>query len=384
MFKLLKSSKKSAARLGKLSTPHGAIQTPFFMPIATYAAVKGLTPGEVKDLGAEIILSNTYHNYLRPGLEVIKKAGSLHKFMNWSGPILTDSGGFQIFSLAKMRKLTDRGVEFQSHLDGSKHLLTPEKAVQIQKVLGSDIAMVLDVCPPALAPATEIAKAVELTTKWAKRCLEAWNKVAPRLARGIVRLGSPQVLPEQGRRPSLFAIVQGGTLKKMREQSAKELVALPFDGYAVGGLAVGESREEMLKVLDFTVPLLPANRLRYLMGVGKPEEIVAAVKRGIDMFDCVIPTRNARHGTLFIYKNQNLSGQFYQAVHITNEKFKKDFKPLDAKCDCYTCRNYSRAYLRHLFVSGELLGLRLATIHNVRFYLRLMEKIRFAIFGGVL
>lgn len=370
MFKIKTKSPTSKARSGILRTAHGLIKTPFFMPIGTYAAVKGLTPEEVATSGAEIILSNTYHVYLRPGLEVIKKAGGLHKFMNWPGPILTDSGGFQVFSLAKMRKISERGVEFQSHLDGSKHLLTPAKAVQIQKTLGSDIAMVLDVCPPALAPEKEIIQAVQMSTLWAKQCLKEWNKVALRQAQGL------SLLPERSRRPSLFAIIQGGTNKKLRKLSAESLTALPFDGFAIGGLAVGESRKEMFKTLEFTVPLLPEDKPRYLMGVGKPEEIVAAVNLGVDMFDCVLPTRNARHGTLFVWKKESLTGKFYETAHITNEKFKKDFKPLDRFCDCYTCKNFSCAYLRHLFVSGELLGLRLATIHNVRFYLRLMEKVR--------
>lgn len=368
MFKIKTKSFTSQARSGILETAHGVIKTPFFMPIGTYAAVKGLTPEEVAAVGAEIILSNTYHVYLRPGLEVIKKAGGLHKFMGWKGPILTDSGGFQVFSLAKMRKITERGVEFQSHIDGSKHLLTPAKAIQIQKILGSDIAMVLDVCPPALAPEKEIIHAVEVSTLWAKQCLKVWSM---KHGAGEDKVGGVGQL--------LFAIVQGGTNKKLRKVFAEALTALPFDGFAIGGLAVGESRKKMFKTLEFIVPLLPEDKPRYLMGVGKPEEIVAAVNLGVDMFDCVLPTRNARHGTLFVWKKDSLTGKFYDTVHITNEKFKKDFKPLDHFCDCYTCKNFSRAYLRHLFVSGELLGLRLATIHNVRFYLRLMEKIRAAI-----
>ncbi|MBI5071416.1 tRNA guanosine(34) transglycosylase Tgt [Candidatus Falkowbacteria bacterium] len=364
MFKILKTSKKSRARLGKLKLAHGAVQTPFFMPIATKASVKTLDSADILNLGAEIILSNTYHLLLRPGMEVMKKAGGLHKFMNWGGAILTDSGGYQIFSLAKQRKITEDGAIFRSHIDGRQFTLTPELALEIQKNLGSDIAMILDVCAPYPASRKVVEEAVRLTTSWAMRSKKIKNK-----------------------NQLMFGIVQGGVHKDLRLKSAEELVDLNFDGYAVGGLAVGEPRAKMFKILEDVVPELPEEKPHYLMGVGQPEEIVEAVRRGIDMFDCVLPTRNARHGLIYIFKEKTGNFRpgyagFYETLHITNEKFKKDFSPLDKNCSCPTCKNYSRAYLRHLFIANEPLAARLATIHNVHFYLELMRKIRSAIRAG--
>jgi len=382
MFKILKTSKKSRARLGKLKLAHRVVQTPFFMPIATKASVKTLDSADILNLGAEIILSNTYHLLLRPGMEVMKKAGGLHKFMNWPRAILTDSGGYQIFSLAKQRKITEDGAIFRSHIDGRQFTLTPELALEIQKNLGSDIAMILDVCAPYPASRKIVEEAVRFTTAWAIRSKKIKNK-----------------------NQLMFGIVQGGVHKDLRLKSAEELVDLNFDGYAVGGLAVGEPRKKMYKILDYVVPKLPRDVPHYLMGVGQPEEIVEAVRRGIDMFDCVLPTRNARHGLIYIWSSSlrgarkatkqspeiaALSRQggiarndkFYQTLHITNERHKKDFSPLDKNCSCPTCKNYTRAYLRHLFIAGEPLAARLATIHNVHFYLELMRKIRTAIRAG--
>lgn len=365
MYKLISKSNKSKARLGELKTAHGTIQTPFFMTIATRGAVKTLTTAEMKDLGAQIILSNTYHLNLRPGVDLLKQAGGLHKFMNWGGPILTDSGGYQVFSLAEMRKVTDKGVEFKDEVSGDKHFLTPQSVIDIQLAIGSDIMMVLDECPALPSSKEIIEESLDLTHRWAQ---EAYDYREVLIKKGKIKR----------ERHQLFGIVQGGTFEDLRKQSAEFLSAIPFDGYAIGGLAVGEPREEMYRVLENTVHLLPEDKPRYLMGLGFPEEIVAAVKNGVDMFDCVIPTRHARHGQVFIFKNrQDLnSADFYQTVHITNEELKDDFNPIDANCECFTCQNHSRAYLRHLFKTNEILGQRLATIHNVKFYLELMALIR--------
>ncbi|MBU5257427.1 tRNA guanosine(34) transglycosylase Tgt [Tissierella praeacuta] len=348
-FELLKEAKDCKARLGKLYTPHGVIETPIFMPVGTRATVKAMTPEEVKGLGAQIILSNTYHLYLRPGHKLIEEAGGLHKFMNWDGPILTDSGGFQVFSLGDLRKIKEEGVEFRSHIDGSKHFISPEKSIEIQNSLGADIMMCFDECTPY--PATyEYAKhSMERTTRWAKRCKDYhknWDK--------------------QG----LFGIVQGGMYKDLREQSAKELVELDFPGYAIGGLSVGEPKELMCELLDFTTPLLPKDKPRYNMGVGTPDYLFESVIRGIDMADCVLPTRIARNGTALTSQGK---------IVIRNAKYAKDFTPLDPECDCYACTNYSRAYIRHLFNVDEILGARLTTIHNLYFLIKLMENIRKAI-----
>lgn len=380
-------------RAGELATKSGSIQTPFFMPIATKGAVKHLLPDEVRSLGAEIVLGNTYHLLLRPGSDLVARAGDLHRFMNWSGPILTDSGGFQVFSLgsrAEKRfgvngvKLTEEGVEFIDPLDGSLHFLSPEKSIETQLELGSDIIMVLDECPPYPCTREYALASLELTTRWAKRAFQYFH----------------QKIKEAGEkyangRPLLFCIVQGSVYKDLRVESAKQLSGLDFsalggpqpkadepmvqasgwDGYAIGGVAVGEPRETMKDILEWVVPYLPEDKLRYLMGLGKPEEIVASVNAGIDMFDCVIPTREGRHGKLFIWKSdERLS--FYETINIQNEKYKKDFTPVDESCDCVLCKNYTRAYLRHLFSVGEPLAGRLASLHNLRFYMRLMERLR--------
>ena len=355
-FKIIKQSKKHFARKGVLKTRHGMIKTPFFMPIASKAAIKTLTTNEVKEIGAQIILSNTYHLYLRPGPGLLKKTKGLHSFMKWDLPILTDSGGYQVFSLAKIRKIKDNGVEFQSHIDGSKHFLTPAKVIKIQEIIGSDIMMVLDVCPPYPASRKEVSKAVDLTTSWAKKCKHAKKS-----------------------KNMLFGIVQGGIYKDLREKSVKDLLDLNFDGYAIGGLAVGEPNNYMYQILRHTTPILPEDKPRYLMGVGKPDNIVESVKNGIDMFDCVIPTRNARHGLLYSFTKRNnvfINNKFYKEIRITNSKYKNDLSPIDKECNCYTCKNYSRAYVHHLFKTDEPLALRLATIHNLKFYLDLMHEIR--------
>jgi queuine tRNA-ribosyltransferase len=360
MYKLLKSSNKSKSRLGTLKTAHGTIDTPFFMPIATKGAVKNLTTKEVGDLGAQIILSNTYHLYLQPGLEILKKQGGLHKMMGWDGPILTDSGGFQVFSLSKIRKIMEHGCEFQSHIDGSKHTLTPKKVLEIQKIIGSDIAMILDVCPGSRESKKKVLEAVERTTAWAKDA-KKYKKV----------LSSKQ---------KMFGIVQGGLYKDLRLKSLKELVDLKFDGYAIGGLAVGETAKEMYGVLDYLVDEMPSDKPRYLMGVGTPENIVEAVKRGVDMFDCVIPTREARHGRLYIRKKKGLEKGFYETINISNAKFKNDTKPVNNT----NLKQYTRGYLHHLFKTKESLGLRLATLNNLNFYLTMMSDIRSEINKGKL
>lgn len=358
MYKLLKKSKTTQARLGKIKTAHGVIDTPFFMPIATKAALKHLTASEVKELGAQIILSNTYHLYLQPGLEILKKQGGLHKMMNWSGPILTDSGGFQVFSLSKIRKIMPHGVEFNSHIDGSRHTLTPKKVLEIQKIIGSDIAMILDVCPSSKDSKQKIKEAVDLTTAWAKEA-KKYKKA----------LSAKQLM---------FGIVQGGLHQDLREQSLQELVALNFDGYAIGGLAVGESNQEMYSVLDYLVAQMPEDKPRYLMGVGTPDNIVAAVKRGVDMFDCVIPTREARHGRLYIRKKSGFGSGFYETINISNAKFKNDKSSINKT----NLKQYSRAYLYQLFKTNEPLGMRLATLNNLEFYLSMMNDLRTEIKKG--
>lgn len=348
-FELLKEAKDSKARLGVIHTPHGDIETPIFMPVGTKATVKAMTPEEVKSIGAQIILGNTYHLYLKPGHELIKRAGGLHKFMNWEYPILTDSGGFQVFSLGDLRKITEKGVEFRSHIDGSKHFISPEKSIEIQNALGSDIIMCFDECTPYPATYEYAKNSMERTTRWAKRCKDYHTNIE-----------------KQG----LFGIVQGGMYKDLREQSAKDLVDLDFPGYAIGGLSVGEPMEMMNDILDFTTPLLPKDKPRYNMGVGTPDYLFESVIRGIDMADCVFPTRIARNGTTLTSQGR---------IVVKNAKYKEDFGKLDPECDCYTCQNYSRAYLRHLFNVDEILGARLATLHNLYFLLKLMENIRKAI-----
>ena len=348
-FELIKEDKYTKARLGRFHTPHGTVETPVFMPVGTRATVKAMTPEEVKDLGAQIILSNTYHLYLRPGHELIRDAGGLHEFMNWHGPILTDSGGFQVFSLGDLRKITEEGVEFRSHIDGSKHFIGPEKSMEIQNALGSDIMMCFDECTPYPATYEYVKQSMERTTRWAKRCKD-YHKNTDKQA--------------------LFGIVQGGMHKDLREKSANDLIAMDFPGYAIGGLSVGEPMEMMCDMLDFTTPLLPKDKPRYNMGIGTPDYLFESVLRGIDMADCVLPTRIARNGTLLTSQGR---------LVIRNAKYKEDFSPLDSECDCYACTNYSRAYVRHLFNVDEILGARLATIHNLYFLIKLMENIREAI-----
>jgi len=368
-------------RTGKLSTMHGTVNAPFFLPIATKGAVKNLCPEELKDLGAEIILGNTYHMWLRPGEKLVKKAGGLHKFMNWDGPILTDSGGYQVFSLAGKRdkrssvKLSERGVEFRDPVNGKKYFMTPEKSIEIQLALGSDIIMVLDECPPYPCTREYAKKSLERTTRWAERCLK-YFKQQTQSSKLKIKNQNLKIKAKKVNRPLLFGIIQGSGYKDLRIESAKQLLKLGFDGYAIGGVAVGEPREKMKEILKWVLPSLPENKLRYLMGLGKPEEIVFAVKSGIDMFDCVIPTRNARHGSLFVWRDNKKSlktKNFYKTINITNQRFKKDFSPIDKNCDCYTCQNYTRSYLRHLFSVDEPLAGRLATIHNLKFYQDLMK-----------
>lgn len=342
------------ARRGRLifQRPQGEfkVETPAFMPVGTYGTVKGMTPEEVRATGAEILLGNTFHLWLRPGQEVMRKHGDLHDFMQWHRPILTDSGGFQVFSLGKLRKITEEGVQFQNPINGERIFLSPEKSMEIQYDLGSDIVMIFDECTPYPATFDYAKKSMEMSLRWAQRSRAHFD--------------------ELGNKNALFGIVQGGTFEELRKISAEGLVNIGFDGYAIGGLAVGEPKEEMHRILEFTTPLLPADKPRYLMGVGKPEDLVEGVRRGIDMFDCVMPTRNARNGHLFVTDG---------IVKIRNAKYKDDTNPLDPHCDCYTCKHYTKSYLYHLDKCGEILGARLNTIHNLRYYQRLMAEIRTAI-----
>ncbi|MDH5388236.1 MAG: tRNA guanosine(34) transglycosylase Tgt [Gammaproteobacteria bacterium] len=348
-FTLINNDK--TARRGRLEFDRGSVETPAFMPVGTYGTVKAMTPEELQGMGAQIILGNTFHLMLRPGTEIIKKHGDLHDFTHWQGPILTDSGGFQVFSLAKMRKISEKGVVFQSPIDGSKVELTPESSMQVQKDLGSDIVMIFDECTPYPATETEANESMELSLRWADRCKKAHE-------------GNPN---------ALFGIVQGGMYASLRHRSATALTEIGFDGYAIGGLSVGEPEEDRNRVLDETLPILPEDKPRYLMGVGTPGDIIESVRRGVDMFDCVIPTRHARTG--FLYTHSGI-------VKIRNSKYKDDIRPLDEQCGCYTCKNYSRSYLRHLDKCGEILGVRLNTIHNLHFYQDLMRNIRSAIESG--
>lgn len=348
-YEHIKTCKQTGARLGIVHTPHGSFETPAFMPVGTQATVKTMSPEELKEMGAGIILGNTYHLWLRPGNDIIKEAGGLHKFMNWDRPILTDSGGFQVFSLSEFRKIEEEGVHFRHHLNGSKLFLSPEKAMEIQNDLGSDIMMAFDECPPYPATFEYMKASVERTSRWAERCLKAHAR--------------PE---DQG----LFGIVQGGEFEELRKQSAKDLVSLDFPGYAIGGLSVGEPKNVMNRALEFTTPLLPENKPRYLMGVGSPDSLIDGAIRGVDMFDCVLPTRIARNGTLMTSEGR---------LVVKNAKYERDFGPLDPNCDCYACKNYSRAYIRHLIRANETFGIRLTSYHNLHFLLRLMEQIREAI-----
>ena len=355
MFKLIHRDKNSKARLGMLSTAHGDVETPCFMPVGTHGTIKGLYPKDVEESGAQIMLSNTYHLFLRPGMDVIRKAGGLHKFISWEKPILTDSGGYQVFSLALLRKLSDKGVEFQSHIDGSKHFITPEDIIDIQSELGSDIIMPLDECVHYPCARAQAEIAMERTINWAKRSHNHkinLSKSAPNKAQ------------------LLFGIVQGATYEDLRNKCAKELVGIDFDGYSIGGVSVGEPSNLIYNILNLTSELLPVEKPRYAMGIGYPQDILEAVERGVDMFDCVVPTRYGRNGTAFTSTGK---------VKIGNSPYIKDFKPLDKECSCYTCSNFTRAYLRHLFNAQEMLGLTLLSLHNVHFFLNLAKGIREAI-----
>jgi len=347
-FKVLHKCRRNRARVAQIGTGHGTFETPVFMPVGTQGSVKSLSPEELEDIGVRIILANTYHLYLRPGHRVIEKLGGLHCFMGWNGPILTDSGGYQVFSLSQLRTVSDEGVIFQSHLDGSRHFIGPREAIAIQEALGADIIMTLDECAPYPAERDYVKESVRRTSLWARICLESKTR----------------------KEQSLFGIVQGGTYQDLREQSALDLVDMGFEGYALGGLSVGEDKETRNRVIRETIPLLPGEKPVYLMGVGMPEDIIDAVILGVDMFDCVLPTRNARNGTLFTAKGR---------ITIKNARYVDDGRPLEEGCGCYTCSRFSRAYLRHLFMARELLSYRLNTIHNIYFYIRLMESIRSAI-----
>ena len=342
---------ETKARVGEFTTPHGRIKTPIFMPVGTKATVKTMSPEELKEVGSEIILSNTYHLYLRPGHELIEEAGGLHQFMNWDRPILTDSGGFQVYSLSDSNEITEEGVTFQSHLDGSKHFISPEKAVGIQNSLGADIIMAFDECAPYPAEKEYVEKAVARTTRWLERSIDAHAR------------------DDQ----ALFGIMQGGMHRDLREKSAQQITEFDLPGYAIGGLSVGESTEKMLEVLDYAPDLLPEDKPRYLMGVGTPIDLFEGIMRGVDMFDCVFPTRVARNGAVFTSQGR---------ITVRNATYKKDFTPLDEECDCYVCNNYSRSYIRHLIKRNEILGLRLTTYHNLYFMLDIIKKIREAISEG--
>jgi queuine tRNA-ribosyltransferase len=357
-FSVISKVSNSKARACLFETDHGNVETPAFMPVGTQGTVKAVDQNYLEnDIKAQIVLSNTYHLYLRPGTDILENAGGLHQFMNWSKPILTDSGGYQVYSLSSLRKLKEDGVEFRSHLDGSTHFFSPAKVIQIQRCIGSDIMMVLDECTPYPCEYEYAVKSTELTSRWALLNREAFDKSKPLYSH------------EQ----FLFGIIQGSTYQDLRARSANDLLKLDFDGYAIGGLAVGEPAEVMYDITNFTTDFIPENKPRYLMGVGRPENILESIERGIDMFDCVMPTRNARHGVLFTSEG---------VLTITNNKFKDDFNNIDENCDCYTCRNYSRAYLRHLFNAGELLALELASIHNLHFYVSMMTEARKRILDG--
>ncbi|QJT10561.1 tRNA guanosine(34) transglycosylase Tgt [Oceanidesulfovibrio marinus] len=346
-------ARDGAARRGTLETAHGTVQTPVFMPVGTQASVKSIDPRDLDEIRAQIVLGNTYHLYMRPGDELVAQMGGLHGFAAWDRPVLTDSGGFQVFSLAGLREITENGVTFRSHIDGSSHIFTPEKAIAIQQNLGSDIMMVLDECVAYGTEYDYTAKSLEMTTRWAQRCRDAH--------------------PEGQNGRLVFGIVQGGFFEDLRTRSAQQLMEIPFEGFAIGGLSVGESPDEMRQLLAHTAPLLPDQKPRYLMGVGTPMDILDGVALGVDMFDCVLPTRNARNGTLFTS---------FGKINIKQARFRDDPEPLDPECDCYACRTFSRAYLRHLYMARELLSYRLNTLHNLRFYLRMMEEVRDAIGQG--
>jgi len=354
MFSFELRAASGAARAGLLGTPHGPVETPAFMPVGTAGVVKALTPRDLREVGAQIVLANTYHLMLRPGDDLVARLGGLQRFSGWQGPMLTDSGGYQVFSLSALRRLGEEGVEFQSHLDGSRHLLTPERSMEVQKNLGADVIMAFDECAPWPAPREAVEQAMLRTTRWARRSQDAFARA------------------DDGRQ-WLFGIVQGGVYDDLREQSARELCALGFSGYAVGGLSVGEPKEDMLRVLDGVGPLLPADRPRYLMGVGTPEDLLEGVARGIDLFDCVLPTRNGRNGQLFTRGGR---------LSIRNARYRDDPRPPEEGCACYTCRTVSRAYLRHLHLANEITGAALMTLHNVHHYLDTLRRMRQSILLG--
>ena len=351
MFELLKTDTTTKARLGRLTTAHGVVDTPVYMPVGTQASVKALDPRELNEMGTQIILGNTYHLNIRPGLEVMRAAGGLHKFMNWEKPILTDSGGFQVFSLAKIRKVKEHGVEFRSHLDGSLLFIGPKESMEIQRVLGSDIAMVFDECPPHDAPAKDQRLAVERTIRWARECRE-----------------QPRADDQK-----VFGIVQGGNNPALREECAKAIVPMDFDGYAIGGVSVGEPEPEMLQAIEFSVPHLPEHKARYAMGLGTPAQMLELIARGVDMFDCVLPTRVARNGTAYTRRG---------ALGIKGGSYKIDFRPLEEGCDCFACKHFTRAYLRHLLKANEILGLRMLSVHNSHMYLKVMSDARAHLAAG--
>ena len=353
-FRIIQECPVTGARAGEFITPHGVIETPVFMPVGTQATVKAMTTPELRAIGAAIILSNTYHLFLRPGVEIIEFAGGLHRFMGWPHPILTDSGGFQVFSLSELRKITDDGVEFRSHIDGSKHFMTPELSMCVQKKLGSDIAMCFDECVKLPASKETSRAAMERTVNWARRCKNCWRD-------------------NEIKNQAIFGIVQGALFEDQRRECAERLAEIGFDGYAVGGLSVGETHEEMYEVLDVMKSALPRTGPRYLMGVGMPENLVEGIARGIDMFDCVLPTRNGRNGNLFTPAGR---------INIKNARFERDLSPIDDTCDCYACKNFSRAYIRHLYRAGEILAARLCTWHNLRFLIRLVNEARRSIIEG--
>ena len=348
-YELIKEEKHTGARLGILHTPHGSFPTPMYMPVGTLATIKGLSPEELKEMGADVVLANTYHLWLRPGEDLVAEAGGLHKFMNWDKGILTDSGGFQVFSLSDMRKITEEGVHFRNHINGEKLFLSPEKAIHIENQLGADIIMSFDECPPFDQSYDYVKRSIERTTRWAERGLRAHQRPHDQ---------------------ALFGILQGAGYKDLRLAHAQEMIAMDFPGYSIGGLSVGESKEEMNEVLDYLTPVMPKHKPRYLMGVGSPDSLIDGVIRGVDMFDCVLATRIARNGTCMTSQGR---------LVVKNAQYARDFRPIDEKCDCYTCKYYSRAYIRHLIKCDEIFGLRLASIHNVHFLLNLMKQVRYHI-----
>jgi queuine tRNA-ribosyltransferase len=369
MFALTATDKNTKARRGRLKTPHGVIETPAFMPVGTQGSVKAVSPRELRELKAQIILGNTYHLFVRPGLEVIRHFGGLHRFMNWDGPILTDSGGYQIFSLAKLRKVTEEGVAFQNHLDGTPTFISPEIAMEIQAALGSDIAMVLDECPPWPCEYDYAARSLEMTTRWAQRCKAVAAVVSPPSS----SLAADTAATTGGKQQMVFGIVQGGTFEDLRRTSAQAIAAIDFDGYAIGGVSVGEPEPEMMSAVEWSEPHLPANKPRYAMGLGTPPQLLELIARGVDLFDCVLPTRLARNGTAFTAAG---------TLNLKNAEFTLQTGPIEEGCACDTCRNFARGYIRHLIKAEEILGLRLITIHNLHFYLDLMTRVRAAIENG--